>query len=689
MIWQASALGLVLLGIFAAWLAHRRYRASARAKRDGITSARGKLREMARNTLRKNKPTHGRLMSGLWAHIQPPSSTNEKVPASAFEMIRKETGAQKLIQIGLEDLGASDHPSAAVFYEIVEARPDELPLSSVCFTINHELLSKRLVQTLLASGLRVEAQRNKQTPGDAPESTPPSSTGGLVVEKLGHQLDLPVARLLAEAAATATPIEIIALDEARRLKCDLTMLDAFTKEARKLLGEEVVEIKGEQLLIHHHGSVRAVSFHQKVLAHDFGPQGASHFLSELCEGLAKPPFSSPTSLESTAIGRRFRGLATLANESLALVDRGGYVETFFVSSEEGSSELSWSHPLAAKLGADGLVDVAEANPDPNSFSGRFFAVKDESQRASAWVIVGPDAASIAQHPALLSRASRLIGGPPAGSRARIYTHREDVLIIATPNVSSRTLVSCRIRAALFFLTVSTSRAAPLLLDINTNLGEKGAGQFDLLPLDERFFEASERALRARFHGDLAGASTARAMARLALGDPTGARIHLEEAERLAPENGEILLALGTLLNEMGDHRAAERVLRRAIGLDLENPATNNNLGVAYQGLGRLAEAQLFFEKAAEVRPGDSVARVNLGRARLDSGEPIAAERSFMEALERDPRSAAALTGLVLVAVREGDYALARERLGTALGIAPKDAGLLRLHQVLYPNDQAH
>ncbi len=574
--WQASLAGLLLTAlVLALWLLSHRHRARSNGGAFRLGSLRERLRSTARRAVERRRPGYLRIDTGAWVHLHPVSPPSEKELMRGIELARRDIGPEELVQLSLSDLLASDHPATASFYAIADVEPSVLPPEAVRFTIAPGILSKEVQRAFEGAGLELApARAQEKADRTATLGTPHDATPR--VRAFGQELTFSPATLMAEAAATATPIESLALDEASRLKVELYAIASSANDARD-----------------------------------------------------------------------------------------------------------------APRNGDAGLDVTEATPGADRFRGRFFKVADNSGRPTAWVIVGAGAASIAQHPDLLAGASKAVDGPPAGARVRVYAYREDVLAIALEGTSSALLAACRKRAGLYLYLTSRHVTAPLHIDITTNLGLRATGTFDLSPIDERFFDAARGAENARLQCNLPGAATARAMTRLALDDLPGARAHLEEASCMAPENGEILLALGTLLNEIGDHEAAAKALRRAVGLDLENPATNNNLGVAYQGLGRLAEAQLFFEKAASIRPEDSVSRVNLGRARLDSGDAFGAEHSFLDALACDPRCVSALAGLVLVALREGDHLLARDRLGTALGIAPTDAGLLRLHQALYPDEQAH
>jgi type IV pilus assembly protein PilF len=699
---------LLALAVAAGWMLGR---LRDRRGRGPIASGRAAVRAMARRTVRTGRIAHARICPGLHVHLSSRGAPTDAGLRRGQALMMHEARGRPLFRFGLSDLVAGDHPAAVAFYEVVAVDPDVLAPSGVVFTAAPELLRGIVARVLIDAGLEVP---DADDAAFSPSSDDPF--GALEVRGRGQAHGLPLAGLVGEAAATATPIDVVARDAARRLRAELALVDAFVADARRIFGEDAISIGDGHLTIRHADTTHVVDTHRVALGFETGRTGGRSWLDALARRLGVPraeegdpdededvaedddAFCAPfpetsgrplqTGGAAVLVTRRVKPVGALVGGAVG-IDRGSYAEIFHIATETGAETLTEDHPLFIDLGLEGVGDLADGLRPASRFTGWFAVTPQREGQPAAWILVGTGVASIATHPDLVAGAAKAVGGPPAGSRVRIHAASEDVLILAEGRADTPFLAGCRRRASVLLDAFGVQGGAPLLVDLTASLGGQPTGTFAFSAVDERFFAAAARCASARAADDGPAAAAARAMMRLSLGDLVGARAHLEEAERIAPEDGEILLALGTLLNELGDHRAAEPVLRRAVGLDAENPAMNNNLGVAYQGLGRLTEAQLFFEKAASLKPQDAVVRVNLGRARLDSGDAAGAEHSFRDALSRDPRCVPALTGLVLVAVREGDVGLARDRLTTALSVDPTDGALLRLHRALHPEEPMH
>jgi Flp pilus assembly protein TadD len=99
-----------------------------------------------------------------------------------------------------------------------------------------------------------------------------------------------------------------------------------------------------------------------------------------------------------------------------------------------------------------------------------------------------------------------------------------------------------------------------------------------------------------------------------------------------PDDAKALNLLGVLAHRAGQNEEAERWLRRAIGVDAENPEYHYNLGVALQVLGRLEEAITTYKHVLRLQPARAEAHNNLGYASLLQNRLEDAHLSFAEAL---------------------------------------------------------
>lgn len=84
--------------------------------------------------------------------------------------------------------------------------------------------------------------------------------------------------------------------------------------------------------------------------------------------------------------------------------------------------------------------------------------------------------------------------------------------------------------------------------------------------------------------------------------------HLKRANRLKPNNGEILRCLGWAMFHQGHRPEGVVTLERALNLDHENALTLCDLGVAYVELRNLKKAKALFGRAIELDPANDRAR---------------------------------------------------------------------------------
>ncbi len=102
-----------------------------------------------------------------------------------------------------------------------------------------------------------------------------------------------------------------------------------------------------------------------------------------------------------------------------------------------------------------------------------------------------------------------------------------------------------------------------------------------------------------------------------------------------------------------DVKAAEALLREALGFDLYHGAAHNNLGVLLLEQGRLYDAAEEFEWARKLLPGHPEPRVNLAIALHRGGKVMDALAAARTALEVRPGDLPAMQTLAWIQVREG------------------------------------
>ncbi|KPK44274.1 MAG: hypothetical protein AMJ65_03505 [Phycisphaerae bacterium SG8_4] len=181
---------------------------------------------------------------------------------------------------------------------------------------------------------------------------------------------------------------------------------------------------------------------------------------------------------------------------------------------------------------------------------------------------------------------------------------------------------------------------------------------------------------------------------------------LEKAVRLWPEEGAAWNALGRALNNLRRLEEARQAFRRAVDLLPDSADAWNNLGHvcraledlehAYEAfkravglkpnsgrmLANLASIELilgdaetgidYFRSASELCPTDPSMLVQLGDALQGVDRLSEAEAAYRGALNLDPRSVAALTGLASVQIKRAQYSTAEDNLKRSLEFQPDD-----------------
>ena len=128
-------------------------------------------------------------------------------------------------------------------------------------------------------------------------------------------------------------------------------------------------------------------------------------------------------------------------------------------------------------------------------------------------------------------------------------------------------------------------------------------------------------------------------------------------------------ALGATSHELG--RRAEAVAAWRIAAQLAGDAESlNNLGLALQESGALAEAETAYLAALRQRPGMAEALGNLGRLYQATGRLVEAETSLRQALRFNPRLAEALNTLAVVLKDSGRLLAAEEASRQAIACRP-------------------
>jgi arylsulfatase A-like enzyme len=141
---------------------------------------------------------------------------------------------------------------------------------------------------------------------------------------------------------------------------------------------------------------------------------------------------------------------------------------------------------------------------------------------------------------------------------------------------------------------------------------------------------AERAAIALSAASPAGALSHNGLGLIAIdeGRAQEAAAEFERAAALDPNNASYSANLGNARRAMGDRPGAERAYRRALEIDSHNSDAANGLGVLLVEQQRPGEAIAWFERALAAAPESVEARLNLGIARQQSGDPIRAAQEY-------------------------------------------------------------
>jgi len=139
------------------------------------------------------------------------------------------------------------------------------------------------------------------------------------------------------------------------------------------------------------------------------------------------------------------------------------------------------------------------------------------------------------------------------------------------------------------------------------------------------------------------------------GDRKGAQIQLKNALAKDPNNGEARYQLGKLSLQMGDPVSAEKEARRA--LELKYKPQDSELLLA-EALLRLGDLQKMLDESEKFQQSPAMLAFR-GEALIGLRKLDEAKKQFQSALDAEPNSADALTGMARLAAIGNDLEGAR------------------------------
>ncbi|MCU0276005.1 MAG: sulfatase-like hydrolase/transferase [Acidobacteria bacterium] len=190
----------------------------------------------------------------------------------------------------------------------------------------------------------------------------------------------------------------------------------------------------------------------------------------------------------------------------------------------------------------------------------------------------------------------------------------------------------------------------------------------------RWTEAGERARRILAADPQIGqARIASANAYRAAGDFNRAVDELRAGLAIQGDDDQMLALLGETLSLAGRFQESLAAFEGCLAVNPENPANQNNLGLAYWNLGQVDRAESAFREALGIDPDFVLARVNLGRfylhARRDGRR---AREALLAAVASDPGLASAHDALAESYAMAGSFARAAEHWSRCLELEPQN-----------------
>lgn len=149
------------------------------------------------------------------------------------------------------------------------------------------------------------------------------------------------------------------------------------------------------------------------------------------------------------------------------------------------------------------------------------------------------------------------------------------------------------------------------------------------------------------------------------GDHAGAERAFRRGLELAPNDPEILNALGWTLFQSGRPAEAAVEYERALAANPEHAKSHNNLALALVELGRLDEAASHFRASLAIEPRCEI-HSDLGFTYARMNKPAEAFSAYRNALELDPECASAHLNLAVAYVQAGKLAEAEAHYRKAL-----------------------
>ena len=164
-----------------------------------------------------------------------------------------------------------------------------------------------------------------------------------------------------------------------------------------------------------------------------------------------------------------------------------------------------------------------------------------------------------------------------------------------------------------------------------------------------------------------------------IGSVPQALVVMQNAQRVAPDNADVLAEYGKALAASGHPDQASAVLARAFEKSPDDWTVLSAQGVTFDQLGRYKDAQDKYQAALKIVPGNPSVLTNLGLSYAIEGKLDDAEMTLRKAVANPSAAASARQNLAVVLALQGkfDEATRLARADLPLNVADNNIAYLR------------
>lgn len=156
-----------------------------------------------------------------------------------------------------------------------------------------------------------------------------------------------------------------------------------------------------------------------------------------------------------------------------------------------------------------------------------------------------------------------------------------------------------------------------------------------------------------------------------LGDHKNAARLIKKAIKYSPKVGIYYRNLGLVFVAMDDNKKAIHAFKKAIMLDRNDAMSPNDLGVIYTSIGRIHDAKREYSRSLNIEKNNPAALSNLGNLYYLINQTEKSISLYQKAIEIDPHSSKAFNGLGAAFAARGEYDKSIVSYKKALEIFPE------------------